>query len=83
MTIAVANKISVKLGILCERGGAIWSANREKDHKERLKMMENRLDVLEVSLEELYQGQQRFLRLESLQEEAESWINKVESLSIN
>ncbi|RRT54996.1 hypothetical protein B296_00025112 [Ensete ventricosum] len=45
---------------------------RKRSHKERLTMVETRLDVLEVSLEELYQGQQRFLGVESLQEEVES-----------
>ncbi|RRT63826.1 hypothetical protein B296_00014021 [Ensete ventricosum] len=53
----------------------------KKSHKERLTMVETRLDVLEVSLEEeLYQGQRRLLGVESLQEEAESQIKKVESL---
>ncbi|RRT67365.1 hypothetical protein B296_00039330 [Ensete ventricosum] len=52
----------------------------KRSHKERLTMVETRLDVLEASLEELYQGQQRLLGVESLQEEAESRIDRVESL---
>ncbi|RWV87022.1 hypothetical protein GW17_00051029 [Ensete ventricosum] len=52
----------------------------KKSHKERLTMVETRLDVLEVSLEELYQGQRRLLGVESSLEEAESRIEKVESL---
>ncbi|RRT50103.1 hypothetical protein B296_00032924 [Ensete ventricosum] len=51
----------------------------KKCHKKRLTTVETRFDVLEVSLEELYQGQQRLLRVESSQEEAESRIKKVES----
>ncbi|RZR91470.1 hypothetical protein BHM03_00019580 [Ensete ventricosum] len=43
-------------------------------------MAETRLDVFEASLEELYQGQRRLLGVESLQEEAGSRIDKVESL---
>ncbi|RZR73595.1 hypothetical protein BHM03_00026161 [Ensete ventricosum] len=43
-------------------------------------MMKTRLDILEASLEELYQEQQRLLGVESSQEEAESWIDRVESL---
>ncbi|RWW79382.1 hypothetical protein BHE74_00012332 [Ensete ventricosum] len=53
---------------------------KKKSYKERLTMAETHLDVLEVSLEELYQGQQRLLVVESSQEEAKSWIEKVESL---
>ncbi|RWW21266.1 hypothetical protein GW17_00014587, partial [Ensete ventricosum] len=53
---------------------------RKRSHKERLSMVETRLDVLEASLEELYQGQGRLLGVESSQEEAESWIDRVESL---
>ncbi|RRT36122.1 hypothetical protein B296_00028412 [Ensete ventricosum] len=52
----------------------------KRSHKERLTMMETRLDVLEASLEELYQGQGRILGVESSQEEAESRIDRVESL---
>ncbi|RZS09072.1 hypothetical protein BHM03_00040141, partial [Ensete ventricosum] len=52
----------------------------KRSHKERLSTVETRLDVLEVSLEELYQGQGRLLGVESSQEEAESRIDKVESL---
>ncbi|RZS07477.1 hypothetical protein BHM03_00038308 [Ensete ventricosum] len=52
----------------------------KRSHKERLSMVETRLDVLEVSLEELYQGQGRLLGVESSQEEAESPIDRVESL---
>ncbi|RWW46649.1 hypothetical protein BHE74_00047406 [Ensete ventricosum] len=51
----------------------------KKSHKERLTMTETRFDVLEASLEELYQGQRRLLGVESSQEEAESRIEKVES----
>ncbi|RWV96188.1 hypothetical protein GW17_00041126, partial [Ensete ventricosum] len=50
----------------------------KRSHKERLPMMETRLDVLEASLEELYQG--RILGVESSQEEAKSRIDKVKSL---
>ncbi|RRT47009.1 hypothetical protein B296_00012573 [Ensete ventricosum] len=53
---------------------------RKKSHKERLTTAETHLNVLEVSLEELYQDQQRLLGVESLQEEAKSHIKKVESL---
>ncbi|RRT75632.1 hypothetical protein B296_00002347 [Ensete ventricosum] len=52
----------------------------KRSHKERLSTVETHLDVLEASLEELYQGQGRLLGVESLQEEAESRIDKVESL---
>ncbi|RWW01274.1 hypothetical protein GW17_00035701 [Ensete ventricosum] len=51
-----------------------------KGHRERLIMAETRLDILEASVEELYQGQGRLLGVESSPEEAESWIEKVESL---
>ncbi|RZR91000.1 hypothetical protein BHM03_00019031, partial [Ensete ventricosum] len=51
----------------------------KKGHRERLTMVETCLDVLEASVEELYQGQQRLLGVESSQE-AESRIEKVESL---
>ncbi|RRT77561.1 hypothetical protein B296_00014750 [Ensete ventricosum] len=51
----------------------------KRSHKERLTMVETRLDVLEASLEELYQGQRRLLGVESSQE-AESRIDRVESL---
>ncbi|RRT63808.1 hypothetical protein B296_00007134 [Ensete ventricosum] len=44
----------------------------KRSHKERLSMVETRHDVLEASLEELYQGQGRLLGAESLQEEAKS-----------
>ena len=37
------------------------------------------MDVLEASLEELYQGQRRVLGVESSQEEVESRIDKVEA----
>ncbi|RRT36847.1 hypothetical protein B296_00056177, partial [Ensete ventricosum] len=49
-------------------------------HKERLTTVKTHLDVLEVSLEELYQGQRKLLGVESSQEEAKSQIEKVESL---
>ncbi|RWV92044.1 hypothetical protein GW17_00045622 [Ensete ventricosum] len=52
----------------------------KRSHKERLSTVETRIDVLEVSLEELYQGQGRLLGIESSQEEAESRIDRVESL---
>ncbi|RWW38175.1 hypothetical protein BHE74_00056606, partial [Ensete ventricosum] len=52
----------------------------KRSHKERLSTVEARLDVLETSLEELYQGQGRLLGVESSQEEAESRIDRVESL---
>ncbi|RRT63433.1 hypothetical protein B296_00025784, partial [Ensete ventricosum] len=47
----------------------------KKGHRERLTMAETRLDVLEASVEELYQGQGRLLRVE-----AETQIENVESL---
>ncbi|RZS22353.1 hypothetical protein BHM03_00055112 [Ensete ventricosum] len=53
---------------------------RKRSHKERLSTVETRLDVVEESLKELCQGQRRLLGVESSQEEAESWIEKVESL---
>ncbi|RWV77555.1 hypothetical protein GW17_00061593 [Ensete ventricosum] len=53
---------------------------RKRSHKERLTTVETCLDVLEASLEELYQGQRRLLRVESSQKEAESQIDRVESL---
>ncbi|RRT31482.1 hypothetical protein B296_00054482 [Ensete ventricosum] len=52
----------------------------KKSHKERLTTVETHLDVLKMSLEELYQGQRRLLGVESSQEEVESRIEKVESL---
>ncbi|RWW77601.1 hypothetical protein BHE74_00014233 [Ensete ventricosum] len=52
----------------------------KRSHKERLSTVETCLDVLEASLEELYQGQGRLLGVESSQEEAESRIDRVESL---
>ncbi|RRT57229.1 hypothetical protein B296_00036638 [Ensete ventricosum] len=52
----------------------------KRSHKKRLSTVETRLDVLETSLEELYQGQGRLLGVESSQEEAESRIDRVESL---
>ena len=38
----------------------------KKSRKERVTAAETRLDVLEASLEVLYQGQRRLLRVESL-----------------
>ncbi|RWV86639.1 hypothetical protein GW17_00051443, partial [Ensete ventricosum] len=52
----------------------------KRSHKERLSTMETHLDVLEASLEELYQGKGRLLGVESSQKEAESRIDRVESL---
>ncbi|RRT49362.1 hypothetical protein B296_00024923, partial [Ensete ventricosum] len=52
----------------------------KKGHRERLTMVETRLDILEASVEELYQGQGRLLGVESSQEEVEARIEKVESL---
>ncbi|RZR88893.1 hypothetical protein BHM03_00016542, partial [Ensete ventricosum] len=52
----------------------------KKSHKERIITAETRLDVLEASVEELYQGQQRLLGVKSSLEEAESRIEKVGSL---
>ncbi|RWW17155.1 hypothetical protein GW17_00018946, partial [Ensete ventricosum] len=52
----------------------------KKGHRERLTMAETRLDILEASVEELYQGQGRLLGVESSQEEAEARTEKVESL---
>ncbi|RWW02984.1 hypothetical protein GW17_00033901, partial [Ensete ventricosum] len=51
----------------------------KRSHNERLTMVETRLDVLEASFEELYQGQRRLLGVESSQEEVESRIDKIES----
>ncbi|RZS00289.1 hypothetical protein BHM03_00029922, partial [Ensete ventricosum] len=52
----------------------------KRSHKESFIMVETHLNVLEASLEELYQGQRRLLGVESSQEEAKSRIDKVESL---
>ncbi|RWW09935.1 hypothetical protein GW17_00026548 [Ensete ventricosum] len=52
----------------------------KKGHRERLTMAETRLDVLEASVEELYQGHGMLHGIESSQEEAESRIEKFESL---
>ncbi|RWW26616.1 hypothetical protein GW17_00008988 [Ensete ventricosum] len=52
----------------------------KKSHKERIITAETRIDVLEASVEELYQGHERLLGVESSQEEAKSQIEKVESL---
>ncbi|RWV89889.1 hypothetical protein GW17_00047943 [Ensete ventricosum] len=57
-------------------GAPTW----KNGHRERLTMAKTCLDVLEASVEELYQGQGRLLGVESSQEEAESRIKKVESL---
>ncbi|RWV78504.1 hypothetical protein GW17_00060527 [Ensete ventricosum] len=46
----------------------------KKGHRERLTMAETCLDVLEASVEELYQGQGRLLGVGSSQEEAEARI---------
>ncbi|RWW54485.1 hypothetical protein BHE74_00038940, partial [Ensete ventricosum] len=53
---------------------------RKRSHKERLTTVETHLNVLETSLEELYQGKRRLPRVESSHEEAESRIDRVESL---
>ncbi|RRT38462.1 hypothetical protein B296_00036356, partial [Ensete ventricosum] len=52
----------------------------KRSHKKRLTTVDTYLDVLEASLEELYQGQRRLLGVESWQEEVESRIDRVESL---
>ncbi|RRT46094.1 hypothetical protein B296_00038367 [Ensete ventricosum] len=52
----------------------------KRSHKERLTTVETHLNVLETSLEELYQGKRRLPRVESSHEEAESRIDRVESL---
>ncbi|RRT35560.1 hypothetical protein B296_00056416 [Ensete ventricosum] len=52
----------------------------KKSHKERHTTAETRLDVLEVSLEELYQSQRRLLAVESSLKEAESRIEKIKFL---
>ncbi|RWW40184.1 hypothetical protein BHE74_00054421, partial [Ensete ventricosum] len=52
----------------------------KRSHKERLSTVDTRVVVLKASLEELYQGQGRLLGVESSQEEAESRIDRVESL---
>ncbi|CAL9084505.1 unnamed protein product [Musa textilis] len=49
-------------------------------HRERIIAAETCLDVLEASLEKLYQGQHRLLGVESSQEEVESRIDKVKAL---
>ncbi|RRT68743.1 hypothetical protein B296_00003175, partial [Ensete ventricosum] len=56
------------------------TAIEKKSHNERLTTAETCLNVLEVSLEELYQDQRRLLGVESSLEEAESQIKKVESM---
>ncbi|RRT34788.1 hypothetical protein B296_00052572, partial [Ensete ventricosum] len=61
-------------------GGAIVAPTGKKGHRERLTLAETRLDVLEASVEELYQGRGRLLGVESSQEEAETRIENVESL---
>ncbi|RWW04555.1 hypothetical protein GW17_00032211 [Ensete ventricosum] len=53
---------------------------RKRSHKVRFTMVKTYLDILEASLEELYQGQRRLLGVESSQEEDESQIDKVETL---
>ncbi|RWW44192.1 hypothetical protein BHE74_00050064 [Ensete ventricosum] len=70
-----------------EVGSSLWAEEAQsgvppekRSHKERLTTAEICFDVLEVSLEELYQGQRRLLGAESSQEEAESRIDRVESL---
>ncbi|RWW20308.1 hypothetical protein GW17_00015584 [Ensete ventricosum] len=81
MRSAAANKTSVKLDILHERRKRnLVHQLKKMSHKEILTTVETCLDVLEVSLEEPYQGQRRLLRVESSQEEAEFRIYKVESL---
>ncbi|RRT64665.1 hypothetical protein B296_00037208, partial [Ensete ventricosum] len=62
------------------KGAQSGAPTGKRSHKERLLTVETRLDVLEASMEELYQGQGRLLGVESSQEEAESRINRVESL---
>ncbi|RRT67698.1 hypothetical protein B296_00028817 [Ensete ventricosum] len=52
----------------------------KRSHKEKLSTVETRLDVLEASFEELYQGQGMILGVESSQKEVESRIDKVEFL---
>ncbi|RZS18352.1 hypothetical protein BHM03_00050601 [Ensete ventricosum] len=52
--------------------------NGKRSHKETT--VETRLDVLEASLEELYQGQGRILGVESSLKEAKYQIDRVESL---
>ncbi|RWV95344.1 hypothetical protein GW17_00042035 [Ensete ventricosum] len=77
MRSATANKTSVKLGTLREQRRRNLVRQLEKGVRKRLTTMETRLDILEASLEELYQGQGRILGVESLQEEAESQIDRV------
>ncbi|RRT80611.1 hypothetical protein B296_00006005 [Ensete ventricosum] len=62
-----------------EEEGVIWCVNWKKKPQRETKV-ETCLDVLEASLEELYQGQGRIFGVESSQEEAESQIDRVESL---
>ncbi|RZR97703.1 hypothetical protein BHM03_00026928 [Ensete ventricosum] len=42
------------------------ATTEKRSHKKRLTTTETRLDVFEVSLEELYQGQRRLLGIKSL-----------------
>ncbi|RWW66916.1 hypothetical protein BHE74_00025677 [Ensete ventricosum] len=80
MRSAATNKMSEKLGILCKRRRHDLECQPGKiSYNERLTTAETRLDVLKASLEELYQGQRKLLRVESSQEETESRIDKVES----
>ncbi|RRT42633.1 hypothetical protein B296_00042171 [Ensete ventricosum] len=81
MRSATVNKTSVKLSILHKgRRRHLERQPGKKSHKERIITAETRLDVLEASVEELYQGQQRLLGVESSQKEVESRIEKVDSL---
>ncbi|RRT74328.1 hypothetical protein B296_00032476 [Ensete ventricosum] len=76
MRSATANKMSEKLDILRKRRG--WSL--ECQPRKEATMPKTNLDVFKASLDELYQDQRRILEVESSQEEAESRIDKVESL---
>ncbi|RRT35820.1 hypothetical protein B296_00049901 [Ensete ventricosum] len=80
MRSAAVNKTSMKLDTLRKRRRNLVCQLGKRSHKERLSTMETRLDVREATLEELYQGQGRLLGVESSQEEAESRIDRVESL---
>ncbi|RWV99968.1 hypothetical protein BHE74_00036102 [Ensete ventricosum] len=76
MKSATTNKMSEKLEILRKRRGCSLECQTRKEAT----MPKTNLDVFKASLDELYQDQRRILEVESSQEEAESRIDKVESL---
>ncbi|URE32274.1 hypothetical protein MUK42_37671 [Musa troglodytarum] len=74
------NMMSKKLVTHHERRRRILECQPGKRAIKRDSQRETYLDVLEASLEELYQGQRRLLEVESSQEEVESRIDKVKAL---